>query len=62
MGFPLPYFLVFVGYALILMIDKVAFDSHSLHHHDHGHDQVEKNLLKAANKVIHPRHSVQMES
>ena len=37
-AFPLPFLLVFIGYALILTIDKVAFDSHSLHHHDHGHD------------------------
>jgi len=53
MGFPLPFFLVFLGYVLILTIDKVAFDSHSLHHH-HGHEGPEKNLLKAANKVIKP--------
>lgn len=36
-GFPLPFFIVFLGYALILFIDKVAFDTHSLgHDKDHG--------------------------
>lgn len=31
-GFPLPYFTVFVGYTLILLIDKVLFESHSMEH------------------------------
>ena len=38
-SFSLPFFLVFVGYALILFIDKVLFNTHSLlgsHGHDHG--------------------------
>ena len=37
--FPLPFVLVFVGYFLLLLIDKVLFDTHSLmdHGHDHGH-------------------------
>ena len=41
--FPLPYFLVFCGYTLVLIIDKVMFDSHALlegpdgHGHGHGH-------------------------
>lgn len=30
MLFPLPFFLVFCGYTLILLIDKVAFDAHAL--------------------------------
>ena len=34
MGFPLPFFIVFVGYSFILLIDKVAFDTHSLSHND----------------------------
>ena len=37
--FPLPYFLMFCGYTLILLIDKVLFDTHSLfddHDDDHG--------------------------
>ncbi len=36
--FPLPYFLVFVGYTLILVIDKVMFDTHALFDHDHDDD------------------------
>mmetsp|Transcript_11707 Transcript_11707/g.13250 ORF Transcript_11707/g.13250 Transcript_11707/m.13250 type:complete len:383 (+) Transcript_11707:38-1186(+) len=39
--FPLPFALTFVGYAFILLIDKVIFDTHSLvgeHHHHHLHD------------------------
>jgi len=57
MGFPLPFFIVFCGYALILTIDKVVFDSNPFHDHSHGHghDTVEKNLLKAASKAIRPR-------
>ena len=35
--FPLPYFLMFVGYTLILIIDKVLFDTHALFDHD-DHD------------------------
>lgn len=40
--FPLPFALAFAGYAFILLIDKVIFDTHSLmdgghgHHHGHG--------------------------
>ena len=37
--FPLPFALLFVGYTLILLIDKVLFDPHKLmgdHGHDHG--------------------------
>ena len=35
--FPLPFVLVFAGYAFILLVDKVMFDSHSLFDHGHGH-------------------------
>ena len=35
--FPLPYFLVFCGYCLILVIDKVMFDTHALFDHDDEH-------------------------
>ena len=35
--FPLPYFLVVAGYALILLLDKVAFGgSHSFVENDHN--------------------------
>ena len=33
--FPLPYVLMFCGYLLILIIDKVMFDTHSLFDTDH---------------------------
>jgi zinc transporter 1/2/3 len=43
-GFPLPYFLVFCGYVLILLVDKVLFDTHSLV--DPGHeDHVKKSFI-----------------
>ena len=34
--FPLPFILVFTGYTIILIVDRVMFDSHSLFD-DHGH-------------------------
>ena len=33
--FPLPEILVFAGYTIILVIDKVLFDTHALFDHDH---------------------------
>ena len=39
--FPLPEILIFSGYTIILIIDKVLFDTHALFDHDHddsGHD------------------------
>ena len=45
--FPLPYFLVFCGYTLILIMDKVLFDSHAIldgaHGHGHNHEHVDQN-------------------
>jgi zinc transporter ZupT len=35
--FPLPYFLMFCGYCLILVIDKVMFDTHALFDNDDEH-------------------------
>ena len=37
--FPLPYAMVFAGYTLILIIDKVMFDTHALFDEDHSHDK-----------------------
>lgn len=37
--FPLPELLIFVGYTLILIIDKVLFDTHALFDHDHEHHE-----------------------
>lgn len=39
--FPLPELMIFTGYTIILIIDKVLFDTHALFDHDHdeeGHD------------------------
>jgi hypothetical protein len=32
---PNSYFLAFIAYSLILFVEKIAFDSHSLIHHEH---------------------------
>ena len=57
--FPLPFFLIFVGYTVILLVDKVIFDTHSLadHGHDDGHGHVEvddyrKSFVEATHKQI----------
>lgn len=46
--FPLPEVLMFAGYTIILILDKVLFDTHSLFDHDddeHGHvDPADKKL------------------
>lgn len=34
--FPLPEMLIFIGYVIILIIDKVLFDTHALFDDDHG--------------------------
>jgi solute carrier family 39 (zinc transporter), member 1/2/3 len=48
---PLPYMLAFGGYSVILMVDRVMFDSHALfegedghggHGHGHGNEKKEK--------------------
>ena len=47
--FPLPEALIFCGYTLILVIDKVLFDTHALFDHDHdesGHDHNDPAELK----------------
>jgi len=40
--FPMPYLILVGGYTLILVIDRVLFDSHDILEDDHGcdHDQV----------------------
>ena len=38
-SFPLPFVLLVIGYAFILLIDRVLIDSHSSDtHNDHSHD------------------------
>lgn len=46
---PMSFFLAFIAYALILFVEKIAFDSHALIEHDHGdgeghHDHEAKEL------------------
>ena len=48
--FPLPELLIFLGYTIILIIDKVLFDTHALfadehgHHHDPAEAKMEHNV------------------
>lgn len=51
--FPLPYFLLFLGYTLILIIDKVMFDTHSIFEGDsYKHDDnVDPAEIKLVNNV-----------
>ena len=48
--FPLPELLIFSGYTIILIIDKVLFDTHSLFEsndgHGHGHADPAHNKLE----------------
>ena len=39
-GFPLPFLLMLSGYTLILLVDKVLFDTHATFGHAHGEDHV----------------------
>ena len=47
-GWPMSYLLAFLSYSLILYLEKVAFNSHSLIAHTHTHIQgdIEENNLK----------------
>ena len=39
---PIAYFIAFASYAIILFVEKIAFDSHSLvHKHEHGHENIQ---------------------
>lgn len=49
--FPWPYFIVFLGYSFILLLDKVAFDSHDLFDSGHGDPAAEK-LQEISRKSI----------
>lgn len=49
--FPLPYVLLFIGYTLILLIDKVMFDTHALFDGKHGDQIVDPAEIKLANNV-----------
>lgn len=64
---PVNYFIAFIAYALILLLEKVAFDSHSLIEHEHqgphskrestlnshagDHDDAHKALIEKSDKL-----------
>ena len=46
--FPLPFALTFIGYTVILLVDKVIFDTHKLvgaTHGGHTHDPAQEKLV-----------------
>jgi zinc transporter ZupT len=43
---PVGFFIAFISYALILLVEKVAFDSHSLTHHEPGGHHGKNGALK----------------
>ena len=51
--FPLPELLIFCGYTIILLIDKVLFDTHALFEHgdEHGHDHADPAHNKLENNL-----------
>ena len=52
---PLSYFLAFISYALILFVERVAFDGHSLiknHEHDHKNNHEDNDEKKDKKKEI----------
>ena len=51
--FPLPYFLMFCGYTLILVVDKVLFDTHQLFDKTHGsHDPAEARIQETIKRSL----------
>jgi len=63
--FPLPEFLVFCGYTLILIIDKVMFDTHALFDDEHedgfndpAEEQVRASFSRSRASLADPRASV----
>lgn len=57
--YPLPELLTFAGYTIILILDKVLFDSHALFdeaHGKHAHDpadaKLEQNVRASLTKVM----------
>ena len=49
--FPVPFVLIFAGYAIVLFIDKVIFDTEELvgeHHHGHIDDPVQRQFMHNA--------------
>jgi zinc transporter ZupT len=61
--FPVPFVLIFAGYAIVLFIDKVIFDTEELvggHHHGHTEDPVQTQFLQnARTSLMKSQHAVQ---
>ena len=62
--FPMPFFLLVAGYSLILVIDKVLFDTHAILGHDeeeHGHgDDGNTDIEKNQHGHSHAKHTTHM--
>lgn len=65
---PLAYFLSFISYALVLFVEKIAFDGHSLlhgheDHHEHNHEEhpeIEEKIVKK--KIVIKKEHTETES
>ena len=49
---PFPFLLLVTGYTLILIIDKVLFDTHAILGHDDDHDGAASQLRKSVASII----------
>lgn len=48
-AYPLPFLLLAIGYTIMLLLDKVVFDSHALlHGHGDKHDIIRKSRTRAS--------------
>jgi len=48
---------MFLGYTLILVIDKVMFDTHALFDHDDEHDPVQRKLSSELRNALNEANS-----
>jgi zinc transporter 1/2/3 len=61
---PFPYILMFVGYTIVLTVDRVVFDSHALFddHGEGGHGHGEAEALDGSNEHKHGTKNVHEKS
>lgn len=52
---PLAFIIAFFAYTLILFIEKIAFDSHALIHHEHDEDPNNTELLSYKSKELNTK-------
>jgi hypothetical protein len=55
--YPLPFLLALFGYSLILMIEKVIFDSHT-----HALDEEEEEVIEADKNIINVNININMQN